>query len=72
MNRWEYAVFYFSVGRGKKRFVTFSQGKPWEPIAENEFMTVLSRLGTDGWELVSSAIEGDQAEAWYFKRPVGA
>ena len=72
MQRWEYAVFYFSVGRGKKRIVMFSNERPWEPIGENEFMIVLGRLGADGWEMVSSAIEGDQAEAWYLKRPIGS
>ena len=72
MQRWDYAVFYFQAGRGKKRFVAFTDQKSWEPIGDNDFLNVLDRLGEDGWEMVSSQLEGDGAEAWYFKRPAVA
>jgi hypothetical protein len=55
------------MGRGKKRFVLFTNQRAWEPISDSEFVVVLGRLGEDGWEMVSSRLEGDGAEAWYFK-----
>jgi hypothetical protein len=72
MGKWEYAMFDWEGAKmGNIRRVRFTDGQTWNKIGNDELLSVIGRLGDDGWEMVAHCLAaGTTWNTWYFKRPV--
>lgn len=76
MSSWEYVMVQCfghnkPLGAAENILVTSSDGRFQQSKMRNDFMSIVSIYGDDGWELVQ--IEGDTVSGFYknfyFKRP---
>ncbi|MBN1150545.1 hypothetical protein JXA84_04915 [candidate division WOR-3 bacterium] len=69
MSKWEYAEIWYQQKITVKVFS--SKGHTHQEYEEVQWPDILSRMGEEGWEMVSVIGSPNGMQYWYyFKRPV--